>query len=54
MVRLLLVQDEAKVDAFIAKAEAAGKLNAAQAVKVKDSGPRTMRDSLKMSYWYVC
>lgn len=36
MARLLLVQDEAKVDAFIARAEAAGKLTAAQAVKVKD------------------
>ena len=36
IVRLLLVQNEAKVDAFIAKAEANGKLTAAQAVKVKD------------------
>jgi hypothetical protein len=36
LVRLLLVQDEAKVDAFIAKAEASGKLSTDQAVKVKD------------------
>ena len=36
LVRLLLVQDEAKVDAFIAKAEAAGKLTDEQAVKLKD------------------
>jgi len=36
LARLLLVQDEAKVDAFIAKAEANGKLNADQAVKVKN------------------
>lgn len=36
LVRLLLVQDEAKVDAFIDEAETVGKLNADQAVKVKD------------------
>ncbi len=36
LVRLLLVQDEAKVDAFIAKAEANGKLSTDQGVKVKD------------------
>jgi hypothetical protein len=36
MVRLLLVQDEAKVDAFIAKAVDAGKITPDQAVKVKD------------------
>ena len=34
--RLLQVQDEAKVDAFIAKSEANGKLTTEQAVKVKD------------------
>ena len=34
--RLLRVQDEAKVDAFIAKSEATGKLTTDQAVKVKD------------------
>lgn len=36
LVRLLLVQDEAKVDAFIAKAENAGKLTDDQGVKVKE------------------
>ncbi len=36
LVRLLQVQDEAKVDAFIAKSEANGKLTADQAVKVKN------------------
>jgi hypothetical protein len=36
LVRLLLVQDEAKVDTFIAGAVAAGKLNTDQAGKVKD------------------
>jgi polyhydroxyalkanoate synthesis regulator phasin len=36
LVRLLLVQDEAKVDAYIAKAVDAGKLTAEQATKVKD------------------
>ncbi len=35
LARLLLVKDEAKVDAFIAKAVAAGKLGTEQAVKVK-------------------
>jgi len=35
LVRLLLVQDEAKVDAFIAKAVDAGKITPDQAVKVK-------------------
>jgi hypothetical protein len=36
LARLLLVQDEAKVDAFIAKAVAADKLNADQALKLKN------------------
>jgi hypothetical protein len=36
LVRLLLVQNEAKVDAFIAKAVDAEKLSAEQAVKVKE------------------
>lgn len=36
LIRLLLVQDEAKVDAFIAKAVEAGKLTNEQAVKVKE------------------
>jgi polyhydroxyalkanoate synthesis regulator phasin len=36
LARLLLVQDEAKVDAFIAKGVANGKLTADQAAKVKD------------------
>jgi hypothetical protein len=36
LARLLLVKDEAKVDAFIAKAVAAGKLDKDQAVKVKE------------------
>jgi 3-methyladenine DNA glycosylase Tag len=36
LVRLLLVQDEAKVDAFIAKAVAVGKLNTDQASKLKE------------------
>ncbi len=36
LVRLLLVQDEAKVDAYIAQAKTAGKLTADQAIKVKD------------------
>jgi ribosomal protein L18 len=36
LVRLLLVQNEAKVDAFIAKAKDVGKLTAEQAVKVKE------------------
>jgi hypothetical protein len=35
LARLLLIRDEAKVDAFIAKAVAAGKLDTEQAVKVK-------------------
>jgi hypothetical protein len=35
MVRLLMVQDEAKVDAFIAKAKDAGKITAEQATKIK-------------------
>lgn len=35
LVRLLLVQDEARVDTFIAKAKAAGKLNDDQATKLK-------------------
>jgi hypothetical protein len=36
IIRLLLVQDEAKADAFIAKAVEAGKITADQAVKVKE------------------
>ena len=36
IVRLLLVQDEAKVDAYIAKAVEAGKITTDQAVKIKD------------------
>jgi polyhydroxyalkanoate synthesis regulator phasin len=36
LIRLLLVQDEAKVDAYIAQAVEAGKITADQAVKVKD------------------
>jgi uncharacterized glyoxalase superfamily protein PhnB len=36
LIRLLLVQDEAKVDAFIAKAVDADKLTTEQAVKVKE------------------
>ena len=36
LARLLLVKDEAKVDAFIAKAVEAGKLDKEQAVKVKE------------------
>ena len=36
MVRLLLVQDEAKVDAFIAKAQDAEKITAEQATKIKE------------------
>jgi hypothetical protein len=36
LVRLLLVQDEAKADAFIAKALDAGKITADQAVEIKD------------------
>jgi polyhydroxyalkanoate synthesis regulator phasin len=36
LIRLLLVQDEAKVDAYIAQAVQAGKITADQAVKVKD------------------
>ena len=36
LLRLLLVQDEAKVDALIARAVEAGKLTPEQAVKVKD------------------
>ena len=36
IVRLLLVQDEAKVDAYIAQAVQAGKITADQAVKIKD------------------
>ncbi len=35
LARLLLIQDEAKVDAIIAKALAAGKINADQAAKIK-------------------
>jgi polyhydroxyalkanoate synthesis regulator phasin len=36
LIRLLLVQDETKVDAYIATAVSNGKLTADQAVKVKD------------------
>jgi polyhydroxyalkanoate synthesis regulator phasin len=36
LVRLLLLQDEAKVDSFIQKAVDAGKITPEQAVKVKD------------------
>jgi len=36
LIRLLLVQDEAKADAYIAQAVQAGKITADQAVKVKD------------------
>jgi hypothetical protein len=36
LARLLLVQDEARVDAFIAKAQAAGKITEAQAAKIKE------------------
>jgi hypothetical protein len=36
LIRLLLVQDEAKVDAFIAKAVDAGKLTTEQVIKVKE------------------
>jgi hypothetical protein len=36
MLRLLLVQDEAKVDAFIANAQDAGKITAEQAAKIKE------------------
>jgi len=36
LIRLLLVQDEAKVDAYIAQVVQAGKITADQAVKVKD------------------
>ena len=36
LVRLLLVQNEAKVDAFLAKAVAAGKITTDQSTKIKD------------------
>ena len=36
IVRLLMVQDGAKVDAFLAKAQAAGKITAAQVAQVKE------------------
>lgn len=36
LARLLLVQDEAKVDAFIAKAQTAGKITEEQAAKIKE------------------
>ena len=35
LLRLLLVQDEAKVDALIAQAEASGKITDEQAIKIK-------------------
>lgn len=35
LARLLLIQDETKIDAIIAKAEEAGKLNDEQAIKLK-------------------
>jgi predicted lactoylglutathione lyase len=35
MVRLLIVQDGTKVDAFLAKAQAAGKITAAQVTQIK-------------------
>ena len=35
LVRLLMVQDESKVDAFLAKAEAAGKITADQVTTIK-------------------
>jgi hypothetical protein len=37
LVRLMTIQDEAKVDALIAKAEAAGKITAEQAVTIKQA-----------------
>ena len=36
LARLLLVQDEAKVDALIARAQTAGKITEEQAVKIKE------------------
>lgn len=35
LVRLMLVQDESKVDVFLAKAEAAGKITAGQSAAIK-------------------
>ena len=35
LVRLMVVQDEAKVDAFLAKVQAAGKITAAQVTAIK-------------------
>jgi uncharacterized glyoxalase superfamily protein PhnB len=36
LARILLIQDEAKVDALIAKAQDAGKITEEQAIKVKE------------------
>ncbi len=36
LIRLLLVQDEAKVDSLIAKAKDSGKINEVQAAKIKE------------------
>ncbi len=36
LLRLLLIQDESKVDALIAQAQTSGKITADQAVKIKD------------------
>jgi hypothetical protein len=36
LARLLLIQDEAKVDAIIAKAQNAGRINEEQALKIKE------------------